>query len=96
MLAALLMAQLSQTSTVDSILSDYRARTSAVVVEKTRCSQGDNADGAEILVCGRNDRSVRLPLPDERVPPEVAPHGSLLVAPIFVFKVIRKIVDPDR
>lgn len=81
------------------------------------CANRQTAAPDEILVCKARDSAFRLPLPDERGPPDRSrqrtgdvrsmPPGApcppggctginLLAVPGVLFKIARKIIDPDR
>ncbi len=100
---------------VDKVLASYRARTAISPDHIKPCAAGHGGAAGDIVVCSR-DESARLPLPDERGPPDgpyrpvgearadpgppCPPTGctgvNLLKVPIFLFRLARKLADPDR
>jgi hypothetical protein len=57
------------------MIDAYRQRTSVVEPAREKClAEGESTD---ILVCGRNDAAMRIPLPEERAPDPNRPyHGE--------------------
>lgn len=94
-----------------------KAREITSVKRDDPCANRQTAAPDEILVCKARDSAFRLPLPDERGPPDRArqrtgdirsmPPGApcppggctginLLAVPGVLFKIARKIIDPDH
>ncbi len=98
----------------DAMIDKARELTS--VKRDDPCANRQTAAPDEILVCKARDSAYRLPLPDERGPPDRArqptgdarsmPPGApcppggctginLLAVPGVLFKIAKKIIDPD-
>lgn len=71
LMAAMILAG-AQTSAADParMMARYRAMTSIAPPPGAGCEAHRSDDPSEITVCARDDRSLRLPLPDERAPPD--------------------------
>lgn len=63
----------------DDLMTRYRKMTSVTPTERVNCADRRGAADDEILVCKGRDAALRLPLPDERGPPDGArrPTGDV-------------------
>jgi hypothetical protein len=78
MIAALMLLQAAPAAPpppdVAAMVETYRQRTSVAEPAGAGCVGGE---GDEILVCGKTDAAMRIPLPEERVPDPNEPyHGE--------------------